>query len=91
MSEVMPDVRTSTKFLGPFLWDIGSRRGVMAEFMKGFLVGSEFAAIDLSEIFTYSDGVNAAMLGHNYKNEFIPQINLALHTKRRRRAGDHLP
>jgi len=74
----MPDIRTSTKFLGPFLQDIGSRRGVMTAYMKEFLVGSEFAAIDLSEIFTYSEGVNAAMLGHNHKNEYIPQINLAL-------------
>jgi transposase len=32
----------------------------------------------LSEIFTHSDGVNAAMLGHNHKGEYIPQINLAL-------------
>jgi len=74
----MPEVRTSTKFLGHFLRDIGSRRGVMTEFMKEFLVGSEFAAIDLSEIFTFSKGVNAAMLGHNHKNCFIPQVNLAL-------------
>nr|QNO51529.1 hypothetical protein CBNPKNJC_00044 [Methanosarcinales archaeon ANME-1 ERB6] len=78
LSEVMPDVRTSTKFLGPFLQDIGSRRKVMTAYMKEFLVGSGFAAIDLSEIFTYSEGVNAAMLGHNHKGEYIPQINLAL-------------
>ena len=30
---------------------------------KELLVGSAFAAMDLSEIFTYSEGVNAAMLG----------------------------
>jgi transposase len=45
--------------------------------MKEFLVGSEFAAIDLSEIFTYSEAINAAMLRHNQKGEYIPQINLA--------------
>ena len=78
LSEVLPDVRTSTKFLGPFLRDIGSRRKVMTAYMKEFLVGSEFAAIDLSEIFTYSEGVNAAMLGHNHTGEYIPQVNLAL-------------
>jgi hypothetical protein len=38
--------------------------------MKDFLVGSEFAAIDLSEIFTYSEGLNAAMLGHNHKKTY---------------------
>ena len=48
LSEVLLDVRTSTKFLGPFLRDIGSRRDVMTAYMKGFLVGSEFAAIDLT-------------------------------------------
>ena len=53
LSEVLPDVRTSTKFLGHFLRDIDSRRSVMTAYMKEFLVGSEFAAIDLSEIFTY--------------------------------------
>jgi transposase len=78
LSEVLPDVKTSIKFLCPFLRDIGSRRDVMTAYMKEFLVGSEFAAIDLSEIFTYSEGVNAAMLGHNHKSEYIPQINLAL-------------
>ena len=50
----------------------------MTEFMKEFVVGSEFAAIDLTEIFTFSKGVNAAMLGHNHKNAFIPQINMVL-------------
>ncbi|KAF5427715.1 hypothetical protein C5S39_13010, partial [Candidatus Methanophagaceae archaeon] len=43
----------------------------MTAYMNEFLVGGEFAAIDLSEIFTYSEGVNAAMLGHNHKGEYI--------------------
>ncbi|ODS39696.1 hypothetical protein BEH94_06825 [Candidatus Altiarchaeales archaeon WOR_SM1_SCG] len=78
LSESVPDARMSTKFLGPFLRDIGSRRENMTEFMKEFVVGSEFAAIDLTEIFTFSKGVNAAMLGHNHKNAFVPQINMVL-------------
>ena len=64
----------------------------MTAYMTEFLVGSEFTVIDLSEIFTYSDGVNATMLGHNQKDEYIPQINLALHAKRGGgRADKHLP
>ena len=78
LSESVPDARMSTKFLGPFLREIGSCRGAMAEFMKEFMIGSEFAAIDLTEIFTFSQGVNAAMLGHNHKNAFVPQINMVL-------------
>jgi len=78
LSESIPGARMSTKFLGPFLRDIGSFRGAMAEFMKEFVIGSEFAAIDLTEIFTFSQGVNAAMLGHNHKNAFVPQVNMVL-------------
>ena len=78
LSGSMPDARMSTKFLGPLLRDIGSRRDAIVKFMKEFVVGSELAAIDLTEIFTFSQGVNAAMIGHNRKNTFVPQINMVL-------------
>jgi len=78
LSESHTNVRTSGRFLGQFLRDIGSRRGPMADFMKEFLIGSEFAAIDMTEIFTFSGGVNAAMIGHNKKKVFLPQVNLLL-------------
>jgi len=78
LSETLRDTRSSAKFLGPFLREIGSKRESMKNFMKEFLVGSEFAAIDLSDVITYSKGVNSAMLGYNRRKTFLPQLNLLL-------------
>lgn len=78
LSEAIGGVRTSQKFLGPFLRGIGSRREAMKRFMRGFVIGTRYAIVDLTNIFSYSKGVVSAMLGHNKDDIYIPQVNLIL-------------
>lgn len=78
ISETIKKVRTSGKFLGNFLREIGVRRESMKEFMRLFMIHTDYALIDLTDIFSYSEGVINAMLGHNKDNIYLPQINLIL-------------
>lgn len=78
LSESLKGVRTSQKFLGSFLREIGSNRELMKQFMRSFIVGTEYAIIDITNIFSYSQGVISAMLGHNKDEVYIPQVNLIL-------------
>jgi len=78
LSEIINGVRTSQKFLGPFLQRIGIRRELMKEFMRSFMVNTEYALIDLTHVFSYSEGVINAMLGHNKDTVYLPQVNLLL-------------
>lgn len=78
LSESLKDVRTSRKFLGPFLREIGNRREFIKRFMRSFMVASEYAIIDLTNIFSYSQSVISAVLGYNKDKIYIPQINLIL-------------
>jgi len=48
----------------------------MKEFMRSFIVDTEYAIIDLTNVFSYSKGMINAMLGHNTENIWIPQIEL---------------
>lgn len=54
------------------------QRELMKEFMRSFIVDTEYAIIDLTNVFSYSKGMINAMLGHNTENIWIPQINLIL-------------
>lgn len=78
ISEAIKDVRTSGKFLGKFMREIGVRRESMKEFMGYFMIDTEYAVIDLTNIFSYSKNVISAMLGHNKDKVYKPQINLVL-------------
>lgn len=78
LSESLKGVRTSQKFLGSFLREIGSSRELMKQFMQSFILGTEYAIIDITDIFSYSRGVISAVLGHNNDRAYIPQVNLIL-------------
>jgi len=49
----------------------------MVEFMKNFIEGSQ-VVIDLTHIFSLSEGVISATLGHNGQGQYLPQVNLVL-------------
>lgn len=78
ISERIKNVRTSGKFLGRFLREIGMQRELMKDFMRSFILDTEYGIIDLTNVFSYSKGMINAMLGHNTENLWIPQINLIL-------------
>lgn len=78
LSEIINGMRTSQKFLGPFLQRIGIRRELMKDFMRSFMIKADYALIDLTHVFSYSENVINAMLGHNKDSIYIPQVNLLL-------------
>lgn len=78
LSNILVETRTSKNFLGPFLREVGSRRESIKQFMRSFMVDIEYALIDLTHIFSYSEEVMNAMLGHNKDSAYIPQINLLM-------------
>ncbi len=49
----------------------------MTEFMENFVHGDQ-GIIDLTHIFSLSEGVISATLGHNGQGEYLPQINIVL-------------
>ncbi len=78
LSDVLPDAGVSPRQLGHLLSSLGTRRGKMVEFMKGFVLGNEFMAMDLTHVFSLSEDVISATLGHNSDEEYVPQVNIAL-------------
>lgn len=78
LSETIKGTRASSKFLGPFLRDVGVRRESIKQFMRSFLIDTEYAIIDITNIFSYAEGMLSAVLGHNKNRLYLPQINLIL-------------
>jgi len=78
LSDLFPEAKVSPKSISELLGSIGVRRELMVKFMKNWVEGSEFAVIDLTHIFSLSENVISATLGHNSNNEYVPQINLVL-------------
>jgi hypothetical protein len=78
LSELLAGTRTSKNFLGPFLRDVGVRRESIKSFMRSFMISTEYAIIDITNIFSYSKGMLSATLGHNNHSIFLPQVNLIL-------------
>lgn len=78
LSETYTNVRVSHKFLGGFMKDIGMRREQMVSFMREFFVDTEYAIVDLTNVFSRSKSVISAMLGKNKDDVYITQVNLLL-------------
>lgn len=78
ISETLKNTRTSDKFLGHFLREIGMQRELIKDFMRSFMVDTKYGIVDLTHVFSYSENVMNAMLGHNKDDAYIPQINLLL-------------
>ncbi len=78
LSDLFPDARVSPKSLSQLLHTIGRERGRTVGFMRNFIRGTQFAAIDLTHVFSLSDTVISSTLGRNSDHEFVPQLNLIL-------------
>jgi transposase len=77
LSDALKDAQVSPESLTKLLHSIGLARGRMVEFMKNFIQGSQ-VVIDLTHIFSLSEGVISATLGHNGQGQYLPQVNLVL-------------
>ncbi len=77
LSDAIPGANVSPRSISSVLDSAGLRRQRVVDFMKNFVTGRQ-AVIDLSHVFSLSEGVVAATLGHNNENSYVPQLNLVL-------------
>ena len=78
VSDAIAGASVSPRSMSRVLYSLGQRRGKLVEFLKNFVRGSDFAIIDLTHIFSFSEGVISATLGYNSKRQYVPQLNLVL-------------
>ena len=64
---------------------MGLRRQSIVDYMSNFVQGEQ-CVIDPTSVFSWSENVVAATLGHNSGGGFIPQLNIVLLTSVR---GNH--
>ena len=78
LSDLFPDASVSPKPLSDMLYSTGLSRQRAVDFMKEFVSGNLFLAMDSTHVFSMSENVIAATLGHNAEDEYLPQLNLSL-------------
>ncbi len=78
LSEMMRDVATYPKHIGEMLRSVGMDRSAMESFMKRFLPKSRYLAIDLTHVFSLSENVISAVLGHDPDEKHLPMVELLL-------------
>ena len=78
ISEIIKDAKLSQKSIGNFLRNLGTQRELIINYTNKFIVTGQTAVIDMTNIFSRSDSVVSAMIGHNKDKIYVPQINLIL-------------
>jgi len=75
-SEVINNAHVSPKKIGDLLGEIGKERGKIRKFLSSFISGTEFAIIDVTQVFSFSENIISSTMGYNSKKEFSPQVNM---------------
>lgn len=78
LSDSIINASLSPKTVAKLLYDIGSKREKITNFLKHFVQGEKFVVIDGTHIVSSSEGVDSAVPGYNSKKVFDPQIRLML-------------
>jgi hypothetical protein len=76
LSETVAGAHLSDKVIGEMLREIGLDGDNAKRFLGNFVSGMEYAAIDITHVFSLSEDVISSTMGHNGENDFTPQINL---------------
>ena len=76
LSEEMGDVATYAKHTVDMLKSVGMDRTSMKKFMDAFLHSSRYMAVDLTHVFSFSDNVTSATLGHDPRERHLPMIEI---------------
>lgn len=78
LSEDMRGLRLGDKRLRMILREIGSNRGRIVEFFKLIYGGREdnYVLMDVSNMRSYSEGIEKAKKGYNGRMDYEPQVNL---------------
>lgn len=77
ISESVRNARVSPKALSNLLHSVGRQRGRIKQFLSKYLCEGT-AVVDLTHIFSRSNDVISATLGHNSERDYTPQVNLFL-------------
>ena len=75
LSELVPDTDLSDRHVGGMLGEVGMDRETMTSFMRNFVSGGGYAAMNLTHVLSLSEGVISSTLGHNSSGEHLPQVN----------------
>lgn len=78
ISEIIEGAELSQKSVGNFIRKLGSQRELAINYTNKSIVAGQTAIIDMTNIFSRSEGVVSAMLGHNKDKIYVPQVNLIL-------------
>ena len=77
LSDAIPGANVLPKSISEALRTMGLRRQRVVDFMRNFVTGRH-AVIGLPHVFSMSEGVVAATLGHNDENIYVTQLNIVL-------------
>lgn len=75
-SNKYPSLKLTSKDISFLLQYIGGHRTEIVDFMKSFIVGSEYIIFDITSIASGSNQLVINQPGYNSKLDFDPQINL---------------
>jgi len=76
LTQTLPNTDIKNKTIGPLLRKIGLQRETINTFLQHYIQNAEHIAVDLTHVFSLSENIISATLGHNNKGEFAPQLNL---------------
>lgn len=78
ISESVIDAKVSPKALSNLLHSVGKQRERIKLFLSKYMSCGGTVVVDLTHIFSRSDDVVSATLGHNSERDYTPQVNLFL-------------
>ncbi len=78
LSETFSQLSFYPKTISKLLNELGQDRERIKLFLQHFIQGTKFAVIDSTHVFSLSEGIIAAVIGHNSEKEYVPQSRLLL-------------
>ena len=76
ISEILPDLKLSSKDISIFNAEFGKKRNEIVEFMRGFIGDDAHILFDGTSIISNSQNMNINRPGYNSHGKFDPQFNL---------------
>jgi len=72
------DASTYPKQISEMLRNIAMHRNSITKFMRTFISGTRYLAIDLTSVVSLSEGVISGILGHDSGDSHLPILQLLL-------------
>lgn len=78
LSDAYTNIRLDSRTASKLLFKTGANRNAIVSFMKALMAGSEHVLVDVTAVFSKSEGLTYAENGRNSQHEFTPQVNMLL-------------